>query len=90
MESKEIDNIPVVSKKSRRSGDDMDVDGDEQPMGEDEYIARLESFVQKCLKKHIHGHEDYKTTVVNDERKRIIADFYRRATAKKKCENCAR
>ncbi|KAG9323204.1 hypothetical protein KVV02_002993 [Mortierella alpina] len=89
LESKEIDNIPVVSKKGKRSSDDMDVDGEEQPMGEDEYISRLDSYVQKCLKKHIHGQEDYKTTVVNDERKRIIADFYRRATAKKKCENCA-
>ncbi|KAF9570983.1 hypothetical protein EC968_001124 [Mortierella alpina] len=89
LESKEIDNIPVVSKKGKRSSDDMDVDGEEQPMGEDEYIARLDAYVAKCLKKHIHGHEDYKTTVVNDERKRIIADFYRRATAKKKCENCA-
>ena len=91
LESKEIDNIPVVSKKSRRGGDDdMDVDGDEEPLSEEEYIQRLDTFVEKCLRKHVHGAEDYKTTVVNDERKRIIADFYRRANAKKKCENCSR
>lgn len=66
----------------------MEIDGQDSLLTEDEYIANLDAFVQKCLKKAVHGHEDYKTTVVNDERKRVIADFYRRATAKKKCENC--
>lgn len=89
LESKEIDSIPVVAKKGRRSGDDMEVDGDEEVMSEDEYIAKLEAFVHKVLKNAVHSHDDYKTTVVNDERKRIIADFYRRATNKRKCENCA-
>ncbi|KAK3841594.1 MAG: DNA-directed RNA polymerase I complex large subunit Nuc1 [Linnemannia gamsii] len=88
LESKEIDNIPVAAKKSRHQ-DSMDIDGEDSIMTEDEYIHKLDTFVQTCLKKSIHGHEDYKTTVVNDERKRVIADFYRRATAKKKCENCA-
>jgi DNA-directed RNA polymerase I subunit RPA1 len=88
LESKEIDNIPVATKKSRNQ-DSMDIDGEDSILTEDEYIANLDAYVQKCLKKAIHGHEDYKTTVVNDERKRVIADFYRRATAKKKCENCA-
>lgn len=89
LESKEIDSIPVVAKKGRRSGDDMEADDDEEVMGEDEYIAKLDAFVHKVLKKTAHSHDDYKTTVVNDERKRIIADFYRRATNKRKCENCA-
>ncbi|KAF9387865.1 hypothetical protein CPB97_001922 [Podila verticillata] len=89
LESKEIDSIPVVAKKSRRSGDDMEVEDDEEVMGEDEYIAKLDAFVHKVLKNTAHSHDDYKTTVVNDERKRIIADFYRRATNKRKCENCA-
>ncbi|KAG0333776.1 hypothetical protein BG000_008894 [Podila horticola] len=89
LESKEIDSIPVVAKKGRRSGDDMEVDGEEEVMSEDEYIAKLDAFVQKVLKKAVHSHDDYKTTVVTDERKRIIADFYRRATNKRKCENCA-
>ncbi|OAQ35870.1 beta and beta-prime subunits of DNA dependent RNA-polymerase [Linnemannia elongata AG-77] len=87
LESKEIDNIPVSIKKGR-SKDAMEIDGQDSLLTEDEYIANLDAFVQKCLKKAVHGHEDYKTTVVNDERKRVIADFYRRATAKKKCENC--
>ncbi|KAF9430196.1 hypothetical protein BGZ76_000935 [Entomortierella beljakovae] len=88
LESKDVDNIPVVGKKSKSSDNDMDVDGEEEILGEDEYIAKLDAYVQKCLKKAIHGDEDYKTTVVNDERKRVIAEFYRRATNKKKCENC--
>ncbi|KAF9955063.1 hypothetical protein BGZ65_003616, partial [Modicella reniformis] len=89
LESKNVDNISVTSKKSRQ-GNNMELDGEEEVvMGEDEYIAKLDTYVQTCLKKTIHGHEDYKTTVVTEERKRVIADFYRRATAKKKCENCA-
>ncbi|KAF9193699.1 hypothetical protein BGZ51_002363 [Haplosporangium sp. Z 767] len=88
LESKEVDNIPV-SKKKKRGDSDMDIDGEEEILGEDEYVARLEVYVRSCLKKHVHGNEDYKTTVVNDERKRVIAEFYRRATAKKKCEHCA-
>ncbi|KAG0242760.1 hypothetical protein BGX31_011589 [Mortierella sp. GBA43] len=88
LESKDVDSISVTSRKSKGS-DSMEVDGEESVMSEDEYIARLETFVQTCLKRPVHGHEDYKTTVVNDERKRVIADFYRRAIAKKKCENCA-
>ncbi|KAF9314564.1 hypothetical protein BGZ91_005974, partial [Linnemannia elongata] len=87
LESKEIDNIPVSIKKGR-SKDAMEIDGQDSLLTEDEYIANVDAFVQKCLKNAVHGHEDYKTTVVNDERKRVIADFYRRATAKKKCENC--
>lgn len=67
----------------------MEVDGEETVLGENEYIANLDAYVQTCLKRTVHGHENYKTTVVNDERKRVIADFYRRAIAKKKCENCA-
>ncbi|KAG0308698.1 hypothetical protein BGZ98_007169 [Dissophora globulifera] len=90
LESKDVDSIPVVSKKSR-GGNSMDVDGEEEEevMGEDEYIAKVDAFVQKCLRKKTHGPEGYKTTVVNDERRRVIADFYRRATAKRKCENCS-
>ncbi|KAF9107262.1 hypothetical protein BGX29_006781 [Mortierella sp. GBA35] len=88
LESKEIDNIPVAAKKGRNQ-DSMDIDGEESILTEDEYIANLGAYVQKCLEKSIHGEEDYKTTVVNDERKRVIAEFYRRAVAKKKCENCA-
>lgn len=68
----------------------MDVDGEDEVLGEDEYISRLDNFVKRCLEEVVHGTEDYKTTVVTDERKRIIADFYRRANAKKKCENCSR
>ncbi|KAI1321572.1 hypothetical protein EDD11_003052 [Mortierella claussenii] len=89
LESKEIDNIPVTGKKGH-GDDDMEVDGEkDEILGEDEYIAKLDAFVDKCLQKAIHGHEDYKTTVVNDERKCIIADFYRRATNMRKCNNCA-
>ncbi|KAI7821035.1 hypothetical protein BC939DRAFT_504581 [Gamsiella multidivaricata] len=90
LESKDVDGISVVGKKNRHTSSDMEVDGEEEEvLGEDEYIARLDAYVQQCLRKTIHGDEDYKTTVVSDERRRVIAEFYRRATAKKKCENCA-
>ena len=89
MESKDVDTISVTTRRSRQESDSMEVDGEETVLSEEEYIARLNLFVQTCLRRSAHGHEDYKTTVVNDERRRVIADFYRRAIAKKKCENCA-
>ncbi|KAF9364256.1 hypothetical protein BGX34_002079 [Mortierella sp. NVP85] len=89
LESKDVDTISVTTRRSKQESDSMEVDGEETVLSEEEYIARLNLFVQTCLRRSVHGHEDYKTTVVNDERKRVIADFYRRAVAKKKCENCA-
>ncbi|KAF8983264.1 hypothetical protein BGZ46_010562 [Entomortierella lignicola] len=89
LESKEVDSIPVVGKKSRSGANDMDVDDETEVLGEDEYIAKIQAYVQRCLEKSVYGQDDYKTTVVNDERKRVIADFYRRATGKMKCDNCA-
>ncbi|KAF9919290.1 hypothetical protein BX616_009322 [Lobosporangium transversale] len=89
LESKEIDNISVTSRKIKDNGDMETDDNKEEILGEDEYIAKLDTYVEACLKKAVHGHEDYKTTVVNDERKRVIAEFYRRATNVKKCNNCA-
>ncbi|KAF9582603.1 hypothetical protein BGW38_010985 [Lunasporangiospora selenospora] len=88
LESKDIDTISVTGKKRKGGDNDMDVDG-EDILSEDEYIAKLDAFVQQCLQRPVHGTEDYKTTVVNEERKRVMADFYRRAIGKRKCENCA-
>ncbi|KAG0223526.1 hypothetical protein BGW41_005462 [Actinomortierella wolfii] len=85
LESKEVD---AISASKDETEDDMEVDGKVQGISEEAYIARVEAFVKKVLSQPVETPQDYKTTVVNEERKQVIADFYRKACHKRRCENC--
>ncbi|KAG0254618.1 hypothetical protein DFQ27_006746 [Actinomortierella ambigua] len=85
LESKEID---AISASKDDAENDMEVDGKEAGISEDAYVARVEAFVKKVLSHPVDSSQNYKTTVVNEERKQVIADFYRKACHKRRCENC--
>lgn len=92
LETAEIDNMRL----------DLDVEEDEaeeegflssNPQAEKDLIARREEFVDvsvaKALSEGRTSEYGIQTASVNEERKKLIHDFYKRILSRKKCDNCS-
>lgn len=56
-----------------------------------QWAFSIDKFVECALAEEISEHSSvgsYKVTLINDERKKVMAEFLKRVLAKKKCENC--
>ncbi|RUS21820.1 hypothetical protein BC937DRAFT_91380 [Endogone sp. FLAS-F59071] len=82
-EEKEIREIAAESQEE--DGEDAEEDG------ADTFIRKIDKFVECALAEETSEHSSvgsYKITLINDERKKVMAEFLKRVLAKKKCENC--
>ncbi|KAG0167267.1 hypothetical protein DFQ28_004559 [Apophysomyces sp. BC1034] len=96
-ESQALDDmyIKATPKKSKTNEeesleDKMEEDADAASSVED-YLERMDAFVTKSLEDpeaYKHANKDYKVTVINDTRKRVMLDFMRQCLHAKRCANC--
>ncbi|OAD76996.1 hypothetical protein PHYBLDRAFT_123028 [Phycomyces blakesleeanus NRRL 1555(-)] len=59
----------------------------------EEYEAQIDAFVKKSLEDkeaRKFASKDYKVTVINDMRKRVMLEFMKQCLAAKRCGNCAK
>ncbi|CAO3689510.1 unnamed protein product [Umbelopsis ramanniana] len=94
-ESQRIDDFNIRAKKSKNADDDdiADVLEEEQEGSEtaEQFLERIDDYVEACINNkeaNEYASRTYKITIINEERKQVMADFFRRCIAKKRCENC--
>ncbi|KAI9310913.1 hypothetical protein BX666DRAFT_2032405 [Dichotomocladium elegans] len=97
-EAQDLDNYENFSAKKKDSQgtedktleDKMEEDGLAMDASE-EYLASIDKYVQDCMadtEARKFAASTYKVTVVNEARKRVMADFMRYCTSAKRCGNC--
>ncbi|KAK9767442.1 hypothetical protein K7432_002798, partial [Basidiobolus ranarum] len=90
LEALEVDNMVPNFKNKKSSADDEDESIEDIKIEtEEEYIERIESFVKHSLENASDSaSKDYKVTLINEERRKVQADFVKRACGKRRCDNC--
>ncbi|KAI7865933.1 hypothetical protein BDF14DRAFT_1819412 [Spinellus fusiger] len=59
----------------------------------EEYLSQIDKYVKQCLSNteaRQQANKDYKVTVINDARKKIMLEFMKQCLATKRCANCAK
>ncbi|KAI8137047.1 hypothetical protein BJV82DRAFT_675210 [Fennellomyces sp. T-0311] len=94
-EAQALDDMYMDKKAARKKDetleDKMEEDGKEAE-GVDQSIERIDAYVAKCMKDTAarkFASDNYKVTVVNDARKRVMMEFMKYCIAAKRCGNCS-
>ncbi|CAM0140636.1 hypothetical protein VKS41_006661 [Umbelopsis sp. WA50703] len=94
-EAQRIDDFNIRVKKSKHVDEDdiADVLEEEQEGSEtaEQFIERIDEYIEASINNKEateFASRTYKITIINEERKQVMADFFRRCIAKKRCENC--
>ncbi|KAG2223195.1 hypothetical protein INT45_011541 [Circinella minor] len=93
-EAQALDEMNLDSKKLKKTDnleDQMEEDGKASDK-EDDTINRIDSYVKECLadkEARKFASDNYKVTVINDARKRVMMEFMKYCVGQKRCGNCS-
>ncbi|KAI8987844.1 hypothetical protein BDF20DRAFT_814125 [Mycotypha africana] len=94
-EAQDLDEILFNNKKSSKKDEDNLEDKMEEESqllaNVEEYMDHIDEYVKKCLaddEARKFAAKNYKVTVINDVRKRLMSDFMKACVHQKKCLNC--
>lgn len=93
LDTTEIDNMRIDGEIEDDEAEEEGFTSYANPQAEKDLIARREEFVEiaiaKALSEGRTSEHGVQTASVNEERKSLIHDFYKRLLSRNKCDNCS-